>query len=79
MPTGGCSCTSLLDAVCHSAAMAAAFLQYFGAGFAALGVCAVIASIVSPDRGGIGTILLGVVVVCVGVAAYVLGGRQDSR
>jgi hypothetical protein len=56
-----------------------AFLQYFGAGLATLGVLAVVASVVSPDQGGIGTMLLGVVVFCVGVAAFVLGGRRAPR
>ncbi|MFC7725451.1 hypothetical protein ACFQW6_10050 [Nocardioides sp. GCM10028917] len=56
-----------------------AFWQYFGAGFATLGVLAVVAPVVSPDQGGIGTILLGVVVFCVGVAAFVIGGRQAPR
>lgn len=55
------------------------FLQYFGVGLATLGVWGVIASIVSPDQGGIGTIVLGVVLVCAGVAVFVLGGRQASR
>ena len=56
-----------------------AYLQYFGAGLTALGVCAVIASLVSPDQGGIGTIVLGAVVFFVGVAVFVFAGRQDSR
>ncbi len=55
-----------------------AFLQYFGAGFAALGIMAVILSIVSPDQGGIGTIALGIVVFFVGIAAFVFGGRRSA-
>ena len=55
-----------------------AYLQYFGAGLTTLGVCAVIASIVSPDQGGTGTIVLGVVVFCVGIAVLVLAGRRAS-
>ncbi|PUA80507.1 hypothetical protein C7S10_12080 [Nocardioides currus] len=55
-----------------------AYLQYFGAGLAALGVCGVIASIVSPDQGGIGTVAVGVVLLCVGIAVLVLAGRKAS-
>ena len=55
-----------------------AYLQYFGAGLVALGICAVIASIVSPDQGGLGTIALGVVTSVVGVAVLVFAGRRDS-
>ena len=54
------------------------FLQYFGAGLVALGIFAVIASIVSPDQGGPGTIVLGIVVFFVGIAAYVFGGRRSA-
>ena len=49
-----------------------AYLQYFGAGFATLGVLAVIASLVSPHPGGVGTIVLGVVSFFVGIAVFVL-------
>ena len=56
-----------------------AYLQYFGAGLLALGVCGVVLSIVSPDQGSIGTIALGVVVLCVGIAVLVLAGRKASR
>ena len=55
-----------------------AFLQYFAAGLVALGVFAVIASIVSPDQGGMGTIVLGVVVFVLGVAIFVVSGRRSS-
>lgn len=55
-----------------------AYLQYFGGGLVALGICAVIASIVSPDQGGPGTIVLGVVTFVVGVAVHVFAGRRDS-
>jgi hypothetical protein len=55
-----------------------AFLQAFGAGLAALGILAVIASLVSPDQGGIGTIVLGVVVFFVGIAVFVFTGRRGS-
>ena len=55
-----------------------AYLQYFGAGLAALGVFGVVASIVSPDQGGIGTIAVGVVLLCVGIAVLVLAGRKAS-
>jgi hypothetical protein len=56
-----------------------AFLQAFGAGLLALGVLAVIASLVSPDQGGIGTIVLGVVLLFVGIAVFVVAGRRSSR
>lgn len=56
-----------------------AFLLYFGSGMVTIGVVGVIASIVSPDRGGVGTILLGIVFACVGVAALVLARRRGSR
>lgn len=55
-----------------------AYLQYFGAGLTALGLCAVIASVVSPDQGGIGTIALGVVLFFVGIAVLVSAGRRAS-
>jgi FtsH-binding integral membrane protein len=55
------------------------FLQAFGAGLLALGVLAVIASLVSPDQGGIGTIFLGVVLLFVGIAVFVVAGRRSSR
>jgi FtsH-binding integral membrane protein len=55
-----------------------AYLQYFGAGLLALGICAVIASIVSPDQGGIGTIVLGVVVFFIGIAVLVFSSRRSS-
>ena len=55
-----------------------AYLQYFGAGLLALGIFAVVASIVSPDRGGTGTIVLGVVVFFIGVAIFVVSGRRSS-
>jgi hypothetical protein len=54
------------------------FLQAFGAGIVAMGIFAVIASIVSPDQGGPGTIVLGVVLFLVGIAVFVLAGRRDS-
>lgn len=54
------------------------FLQAFGSGITTLGVFAVIASIVSPDRGGTGTIVLGVALFFVGIAVFVLGGRGAS-
>jgi FtsH-binding integral membrane protein len=56
-----------------------AYLQYFGAGLTALGVFAVIASLVSPDQGGTGTIVLGVVLFFVGIGALVFAGRRGSR
>ena len=56
-----------------------AYLQYFGAGLLALGIFAVIASIVSPDQGGIGTIVLGVVVFFLGVAVLVFSSRRSSN
>ena len=56
-----------------------AFLEYFGAGLTTLGVFAVIASLVSPDQGGIGTIVLGVVLFFVGIAVFVSAGRGASR
>ena len=56
-----------------------AYLQYFGAGLTALGVCAVIASLVSPDQGGTGTIVLGVVLFFVGIGVLVFAGRRASR
>ena len=56
-----------------------AYLQYFGAGLAALGLFSVVASIVSPAQGGIGTIVLGVVLLCVSIAVFVLAGRKASR
>ncbi|TGN65019.1 hypothetical protein EXE59_14380 [Nocardioides eburneiflavus] len=55
------------------------FLQYFGAGLVALGIFAVIASIVSPNQGGIGTIVLGIVVFFVGIAVFVFAGRRALR
>ncbi len=55
------------------------FLQAFGAGLTALGVYAVIASLVSPDQGGTGTIVLGVVSFFVGMAVFVVAGRRSSR
>lgn len=55
-----------------------AFLQYFAAGLVALGIFAVIASIVSPDQGGTGTIVLGIVVLLIGVAVFVFSGRRSS-
>ena len=55
-----------------------AYLQYFGAGLLALGIFAVVASIVSPDQGGTGTIVLGVVVFFTGVAIFVVSGRRSS-
>lgn len=55
------------------------FLQAFGVGPVTLGALAMIASIVSPDRGGTGTIVLGVVLFFVGIAVFVLGGRRASR
>ena len=55
-----------------------AYLQYFGAGLLALGIFAVVASIVSPDQGGAGTIVLGVVVFFTGVAIFAVSGRQGS-
>lgn len=55
-----------------------AYLQYFGAGLTALGVCAFIASLVSPDQGGPGTAVLGVVLFFVGVAVLVFAGRRAS-
>jgi uncharacterized membrane protein len=53
-------------------------LQYFGAGFTALGVMAVVLSITSPEQGGIDTIVMGIVAFFVGIAAYVYGGREDA-
>ena len=55
-----------------------AYLQYFGAGFAALGICTVVASIVSPERGSPGTIVIGVVAFLAGIAVFVVAGRRDS-
>ena len=55
------------------------FLQAFGAGLTALGVYAVIASLVSPDQGGTGTIVVGVVSFFVGMAVFVVAGRRSSR
>ena len=55
------------------------YLQYFGAGFTALGVLTVIFSITSPEQGGgIDTIVMGVVAFLVGIAAYVYGAREDA-
>ena len=54
-------------------------LQYFASGLTAIGVFAVIASLVSPDRGGPGTIVLGVVLFFVGIAVFVVAGRRGSR
>ena len=55
-----------------------AYLQYFGAGFGALGTCTVVASIVSPDRGSSGTIVVRVVAFLAGIAVFVVAGRCDS-
>ena len=54
------------------------FLQAFGLGITTMGVFAVIASIVSPDQGGTGTIILGIVLFFVGIAVFVVGGRRSS-
>lgn len=55
------------------------YLQYFGAGFTALGVLTVIFSITSPEQGGgIDTMAMGVVAFFVGVAAYAYGAREDT-
>jgi len=55
------------------------YLQYFGAGFTALGVLTVIFSVTSTEEGGgIDTIVMGVVAFCVGIAAYVYGAREDA-
>ncbi len=56
-----------------------AYMLYFGAGLTALGIFAVIASIVSPEQGGTGTIVLGVMVFFVGIAVLVSAGRRGSR
>lgn len=55
-----------------------AFLQYFAAGLLALGIFAIIASIVSPDQGGPGTIAAGVGALVVGIAVFVVGSRRGS-
>lgn len=54
------------------------FLQYFGAGLATLGILTVVLSIVSPDQGGTGTIVLGIVGFFIGIAVFVAGGRRSS-
>lgn len=54
------------------------FLQAFGLGVTTIGLFAVIASTVSPEQGGTGTIVLGVVLFFVGIAVFVLGGRSSS-
>ncbi len=56
-----------------------AYVQYFGAGLTALGIFAVIASIVSPEQGGTGTIVLGVALFFVGIAVLISAARRDSR
>ena len=55
-----------------------AYLQYFASGLTAMGVFAVIASLVSPDQGGPGTIVLGVVVFLVGIGVFVFASRRGS-
>ena len=55
-----------------------AHLQYFASGLTAIGVFAVIASLVSPDQGGPGTIVLGVAVFFVGIAIFVFASRRGS-